>query len=139
MQAVYGTNVTNFNSIKVRLRHTIQLKSNNFSLHFNSIKVRLRRYKGWCAKTVVPQFQFHKGSIKTPRYIQRLCLWLYFNSIKVRLRPTQNPPSAVPHLFQFHKGSIKTFLCCLCWETVNLFQFHKGSIKTITNLNSHLH
>ena len=64
MHAVYGTNVTNFNSIKVRLRqHMCFVEDNNhvFQFHKGSIKT--------CGKcTIQPGvllFQFHKGSIKT--------------------------------------------------------------------------
>ena len=54
--------------------------------YFNSIKVRLKQCKG-ILTSMIKQFQFHKGTIKTSSF-----------------SPTFN--NAI--VFQFHKGTIKT-------------------------------
>ena len=56
-----------------------------------------------------PEFQFHKGTIKT-QYL-----------LKYRDRTL---------LFQFHKGTIKTCLTNSGFSRLRIFQFHKGTIKT---------
>ena len=76
--------------------------------YFNSIKVQLKHRvdrKIVCYR----EFQFHKGTIKTP--------------------PTNHRGSG-GHEFQFHKGTIKTTLISRARSAHNLFQFHKGTIKT---------
>ena len=99
----------NFNSIKVRLKHSFREFVIVRKLNFNSIKVRLKPDAAPIAgesKT----FQFHKGTIKTKAWLG-LCLWAhgYFNSIKVRLKhEVLSALSSIFNLFQFHKGTIKT-------------------------------
>ena len=75
-----------FNSIKVRLKPTAELRKCYNEYNFNSIKVRLK------LETTRPNslseiFQFHKGTIKTKKSRRSI---------------------AVTKLFQFHKGTIKT-------------------------------
>ena len=78
--------ITNFNSIKVRLRQLDLLQHRRGRHHFNSIKVRLRHYK----RNIMAKEKE------------------YFNSIKVRLRQDTSTKDSTGDLFQFHKGSIKT-------------------------------
>ena len=74
-----------FNSIKVRLELYQEYLCQNFQ-YFNSIKVRLEPHKKKVLKGA-PKFQFHKGTIRTRR-------WLHFQVSVL--------------LFQFHKGTIRT-------------------------------
>ena len=57
---------------------------------------------------IAPQFQFHKGTIKTKN--EMFVVWAYddFNSIKVRLKQLTQDSAMLDKLFQFHKGTIKT-------------------------------
>ena len=55
------------------------------------------------------QFQFHKGTIRTPGAIDDM-----FNM----------------NLFQFHKGTIRTTAACAIASFNASFQFHKGTIRT---------
>ena len=55
-----------FNSIKVRLELRGDHLAQRARYYFNSIKVRLERYKSRQASHL-PQFQFHKGTIRTFR------------------------------------------------------------------------
>ena len=76
-------------------------------INFNSIKVRLKlAFSNLSLNTV--EFQFHKGTIKTPIPASSVAAILDFNSIKVRLK--LSTPAYVIRLkaFQFHKGTIKT-------------------------------
>ena len=59
------TALTDFNSIKVRLKHA-------------ELKTSFDRFDG---------FQFHKGTIKTASATACSLVFNYFNSIKVRLKP----------------------------------------------------
>ena len=77
----------NFNSIKVRLKHSIFIQA-LLNRNFNSIKVRLKHNDPNSLKST-STFQFHKGTIKT-----------YFLTCY----------SAQPLEFQFHKGTIKTIV-----------------------------
>ena len=54
-----------FNSIKVRLEHRYYWRMVVGVGHFNSIKVRLELIYCAISKTHIPQFQFHKGTIRT--------------------------------------------------------------------------
>ena len=121
--------ISNFNSIKVQLKHAFLLSS-SFSLSdFNSIKVQLKRmsaldlltewifqfHKG-TIKTRSPyqqrrrlrQFQFHKGTIKTKCFYLIYINFYNFNSIKVQLKLPGVKFSVSVRRFQFHKGTIKT-------------------------------
>ena len=61
----------------------------------------------------LPEFQFHKGTIRT----QNIIKMGYDNQ-----------------LFQFHKGTIRTF--CSKLTTVPFkFQFHKGTIRTFCSFS----
>ena len=58
---------------------------------------------------MIPEFQFHKGTIKTLRCLNTLMSKNYFNSIKVRLKLSATLNTLDEQLtFQFHKGTIKT-------------------------------
>ena len=57
-------NLSNFNSIKVRLEPRIDIKGIGNYPNFNSIKVRLERSKTIAAINA-REFQFHKGAIRT--------------------------------------------------------------------------
>ena len=97
----------NFNSIKVQLRHKRGIKLINVFHDFNSIKVQLRLIsdKGLILNLLdfnsikvqlrpaqvlkyadVPEFQFHKGTIKTFKVVVIVSRNVDFNSIKVQLR-----------------------------------------------------
>ena len=96
---------------------------------FNSIKVRLRHSIG-ATSSSEKMFQFHKGTIKTVRFTLLTGSIACFNSIKVRLR--QGIPSkewsTIPCF-----NSIKVRLRRRMQVGVRLevlFQFHKGTIKT---------
>ena len=56
-------------------------------VYFNSIKVRLKLVNRNIERLRIPEFQFHKGTIKT---------WV------------QRKHHTGVHKFQFHKGTIKT-------------------------------
>ena len=56
----------------------------------------------------IPEFQFHKGTIKTLVRNFTLNIVYYFNSIKVRLKLTIGSLHVCLFKFQFHKGTIKT-------------------------------
>ena len=76
--------------------------------NFNSIKVRLKL--GGIADGVSSLlFQFHKGTIKTPKAYHHL---------------------QYQTIFQFHKGTIKTHRPTHNLVKITGFQFHKGTIKT---------
>ena len=87
MEHFHTKDWTYFNSIKVRLKR-IEYAEAVFGLfYFNSIKVRLKRTLLSGEKGQKPQFQFHKGTIKT------------IPQPSLQLSDTR---------FQFHKGTIKT-------------------------------
>ena len=98
----------NFNSIKVRLKHSDTIYIALFVLYFNSIKVRLK--PGVAAPLgFATIFQFHKGTIKTcARHTFATMMLTHFNSIKVRLKPLSLAEKGRSSSFQFHKGTIKT-------------------------------
>ena len=55
--------------------------------HFNSIKVQLKLCPPWFLNSRELVFQFHKGTIKTSKSLQRFLSFLTnFNSIKVQLK-----------------------------------------------------
>ena len=121
-------------------------------LHFNSIKVRLKLDIEILVRPI-PIFQFHKGTIKTPREqwpgrkvgdFNSIKVRLkpsmrvtsrdgcsYFNSIKVRLKLLVTTNKRCKFLFQFHKGTIKTASDFSIKSQLASFQFHKGTIKTL--------
>ena len=53
-------------------------------------------------------FQFHKGTIKTMKMVNKAVFVPNFNSIKVRLKPPAFRLNSELAKFQFHKGTIKT-------------------------------
>ena len=57
--------IVHFNSIKVQLRQPCGTPDGRPQTHFNSIKVQLRRSILHRDNCLHPQFQFHKGTIKT--------------------------------------------------------------------------
>ena len=82
----------------------------NFILpSFNSILVRLKAKSVENVIMVLPRFQFHTGSIKSP------AIYLF-----------QRPQC----LFQFHTGSIKSHPHHERQRPKDQFQFHTGSIKS---------
>ena len=96
-----------FNSIKVQLKHIVEVLIFLFLNNFNSIKVQLKLIKVLIYALGLV-FQFHKGTIKT-KFLSMLPMpCSYFNSIKVQLK--QQYQTATTHIkkFQFHKGTIKT-------------------------------
>ena len=56
--------LSNFNSIKVRLKPTASAVKELNHAHFNSIKVRLKQAI-FIKISYLLRFQFHKGTIKT--------------------------------------------------------------------------
>ena len=58
------SNLYDFNSIKVRLEHVVDLSLNAFDNYFNSIKVRLELPIS-ISFISISIFQFHKGAIRT--------------------------------------------------------------------------
>ena len=78
------------------------------AFNFNSIKVRLEQHilHAW---EIAPEFQFHKGAIRTGiQSVEHLC----------------------ESSFQFHKGAIRTKSKQQERKRENQFQFHKGAIRT---------
>ena len=96
-------------------------------------------------------FQFHKGTIRTPKDEPQQTQESYFNSIKVRLEHYPLMLQMMLLVFQFHKGTIRTILMkntsllLLYFNSIKvrleliyalsligafLFQFHKGTIRT---------
>ncbi len=77
-------NLTNFNSIKVRLelmQDELPLKSSVFQFHKGTIRTSYPRMR----EGPYLQFQFHKGTIRT-NHLPKSVQWrTNFNSIKVRL------------------------------------------------------
>ena len=83
--------------------------------NFNSIKVRLELVVMLSA-SIINEFQFHKGAIRT---ILRVSIPMLSSS------------------FQFHKGAIRTLAASRSQLLGTVFQFHKGAIRTVlimTNL-----
>ena len=119
----------NFNSIKVRLELVGGVPPGWSMVHFNSIKVRLERNAFyWC--DLAPQFQFHKGAIRTNASAMISSGIPNFNSIKVRLELWASVTRRQAKLFQFHKGAIRTGSGHLVASVLGWFQFHKGAIRT---------
>ena len=82
-----------------------------------------------------PEFQFHKGTIRTDVSRSFFVSLLYFNSIKVRLEldvPERNDLGELT--FQFHKGTIRTSSGGGHLVASVPFQFHKGTIRTRSTL-----
>ena len=79
------------------------------SIHyFNSIKVQLELF-GVLEYVETPQFQFHKGTIRTSGSQAS-----YYSQMA----------------FQFHKGTIRTMRFSNLPLDYFTFQFHKGTIRT---------
>ena len=53
--------------------------------YFNSIKVQLEHYHGVRSRPPEPEFQFHKGTIRTYLDCGKKSVVCHFNSIKVQL------------------------------------------------------
>ena len=77
--------------------------------YFNSIKVQLELIRFVTTIICTDKFQFHKGTIRTPK-------------------PRVNKGSSTG--FQFHKGTIRTQLPLFYGNMSTKFQFHKGTIRT---------
>ena len=101
-------NISNFNSIKVRLKLlalAYPYGTCRFQFHKGTIKTSL----SWQERRVRQGFQFHKGTIKTVVVDDLEAAKDYFNSIKVRLKlEDAEDDEIVITWFQFHKGTIKT-------------------------------
>ena len=108
-KSVFGMkeNVSNFNSIKVRLEQQKGFPMKYFYNNFNSIKVRLELPNLLLLRRL-SRFQFHKGTIRTPMPLVSQNLQAHFNSIKVRLEPRCKFSLRHYLIFQFHKGTIRT-------------------------------
>ena len=79
---------------------------------------------------LVPEFQFHKGAIRTLVDRTPCTLDSYFNSIKVRL---EHGKLVILHLVIGNFNSIKVRLEQDLGQKENVatrFQFHKGAIRT---------
>ena len=84
---------------------------------------------GFCTR-ILPLFQFHKGTIRTPHLSSESPSLYHFNSIKVQL---ELPSWSLPRPLLAHFNSIKVQLerMISVIETQGwLFQFHKGTIRT---------
>ena len=62
-----NSNRYDFNSIKVQLRQDERMYEEIAPRNFNSIKVQLRLGAPFSTSYEILKFQFHKGTIKTPR------------------------------------------------------------------------
>ena len=129
----------NFNSIKVQLEHYPEKKletMNQFQFHKGTIRTP------YCMFLITSSlFQFHKGTIRTVYLGLFGEKHFHFNSIKVQLeRYAALKKLSVAHQFQFHKGTIRT-RCRFLYRTLySWFQFHKGTIRTgipFTDVTSH--
>ena len=106
------TDLSCFNSIKVRLKRLARCSVMQRSTSFNSIKVRLKQVNHRCGQS------------------RDIC----FNSIKVRLKHAGDGNTASCPVFQFHKGPIKAFIFSSSTLSAVEFQFHKGPIKALAAL-----
>ena len=76
-------------------------------------------------------FQFHTGSIKSHHILLSVDFRDCFNSILVRLKDKSvGFGFRLPIRFQFHTGSIKSTAQFKDAEGKIMFQFHTGSIKS---------
>ena len=100
--------LSDFNSIKVQLKHTQASGKAGYADNFNSIKVQLKPLTGGLYVPSSSQFQFHKGTIKTRLRSRAKVVYHYFNSIKVQLKLCRPSQGDRRREFQFHKGTIKT-------------------------------
>ena len=106
---------------------------------------------GW----MIPSFQFHKGTIKTPLTLRkrRVLTTFQFHKGTIKTFRRRHSEICLLQVFQFHKGTIKTSGGCegarrwldfnsikvrlkrevpyLTKRLINVFQFHKGTIKTL--------
>ena len=105
-------------------------------LYFNSIKVRLKHSLRTNPEEAERIFQFHKGTIKTPSFNNGFTPQPNFNSIKVRLK-LQCQTKYFPKKRYFNSIKVRLKLCCLYERGVGRlpFQFHKGTIKTRYNMS----
>ena len=125
-----GITLLYFNSIKVRLELFPFSKFYLLLIHFNSIKVRLEPGSAEGAGGELWQFQFHKGTIRTPSVANHISSLPHFNSIKVRLEPIV---AITFTSFVVNFNSIKVRLEPLSFSSLHrscAFQFHKGTIRT---------
>ena len=103
-------------------------------------------------------FQFHKGTIKTPKADQTHLSWAEFQFHKGTIKTApRNTGLLFDVSFQFHKGTIKTMrlqqvgteydyfnsikvrlkLMTASWNLMFIiFQFHKGTIKTSNTMST---
>ena len=106
-----------FNSIKVQLELFRKQVFLILCLSFNSIKVQLERAFGTLSNILQLLFQFHKGSIRTLMFWNRIVFCVVsFNSIKVQLEQGIGIDwKNWRIMFQFHKGSIRTLFKIIYW------------------------
>ena len=76
---------SNFNSIKVRLKHYCSNAKDEI-IPFQFHKGTIKTFRGLFPLFPVSSFQFHKGTIKTYTLTEEGRKHLNFNSIKVRLK-----------------------------------------------------
>ena len=113
---------SNFNSIKVRLKHRCTPASNAADDYFNSIKVRLKQEGENLGGRSRRNFNSIKVRLKLSLFrVLFRWSWQNFNSIKVRLKPPWNYSKLFAVLlFQFHKGTIKTW-CTWWWFEIKVY------------------
>ena len=84
-----------------------------------------------------PEFQFHKGTIKTCRPMVEEGDTYKFQFHKGTIKTRWYSIVSMTHQFQFHKGTIKTDLFIYSPIIGHRFQFHKGTIKTDLRFRSY--
>ena len=99
--------LTNFNSIKVRLEPLFSLGRDTLT-EFQFHKGTIRTYQFPQKMSTDCLFQFHKGTIRTSSFLVSSRNLTHFNSIKVRLEHQFPQKMSTDCLFQFHKGTIRT-------------------------------
>ena len=129
--------------------------------NFNSIKVRLEPLFS-LGRDTLTEFQFHKGTIRTYQFPQKMSTDCLFQFHKGTIRTEDIYLFYFVRLFQFHKGTIRTSSFLVSSRNLThfnsikvrlehqfpqkmstdcLFQFHKGTIRTVYSLptSSHAH
>ena len=97
--------------------------------NFNSIKVRLEPLFS-LGRDTLTEFQFHKGTIRTYQFPQKMSTDCLFQFHKGTIRTEDIYLFYFVRLFQFHKGTIRTFIPSMVICAILIFQFHKGTIRT---------
>ena len=108
----------NFNSIKVRLKQKRPENDTTMPTEFQFHKGTIKTPLSYNAVKSSLSFQFHKGTIKTNSLHYDSEAKRNFNSIKVRLKPARSCTINNKLVFQFHKGTIKTKIMFLIVQSV---------------------